>query len=122
MSTANLLPAPIRRYARRSVQILRRTYRTMSSIPRYRDVDLDCGVTVNVDMRHRNWYQVYQKGYHEQDVEKFITGFLQRGDVVLDVGAGSGILPAAYASRRARHAATGPAATKHSARMSGCQV
>lgn len=94
MSAASMLPAPIRRYARRSVRLLRRTYRTMSSIPRYRDVDLDCGVTVNVDMRHRNWYQVYQKGYHEQDVEKFITGFLQHGDVVLDVGAQIGMFTA----------------------------
>jgi FkbM family methyltransferase len=93
MSTSRI-PSPIRRYARQSVRLLRRTYRTMSSIPRYRDVDLQCGVTVNIDMRHRNWYQVYKKGYHEQDVEKFISGFLQSGDTVLDVGAQIGMFTA----------------------------
>jgi len=94
MSAARLLPAPVRRYARRSVRLFRRTYRTVSNIPRYRDLDMDCGVTVNVDMWHRNWYQVFQKGYHEQDVEKFITGLLQPGDVVFDVGAQIGMFTA----------------------------
>lgn len=92
--SARLLPKPIRRYARRSVRMLRQTVRTMSSIPRYRDVDLTCGVMVNVDMRHRNWYQMYKNRSHEQDVEQFITGFLQKGDTVLDVGAQIGMFTA----------------------------
>ena len=25
------------------------------AFPRYRDVELSCGVTVNADMRHHNW-------------------------------------------------------------------
>ncbi|MBJ06482.1 MAG: hypothetical protein CMO40_05090 [Verrucomicrobiaceae bacterium] len=88
------LPRPIRHRARRSVCWLSQAVRTISSIPQYRNVDLGCGVTVNVDMRHQNWYKLYKDGCHEQDVEEFITGFLQEGDAVLDVGAQIGMFTA----------------------------
>jgi len=81
----------LKQAARPLVRMLRQTYRKLSTYPRHRDVDLQIGVTVNVDMWHRNWANMAKNRSHELDVEKFIADFLQPGDVALDVGAQIGM-------------------------------
>ena len=82
--------------------------KTRDWVNRHRPIDLECGVRVIPDRRHRLWRPIAQKCRHERDTDLFLSRYLRRGDAVLDAGANIGLLTAIAAKT------VGPAGAVHS--------